>query len=471
MDNQIHRIHAFQNDVLEKHDAVALKDLLLRKEISQQEVIDATIERACLVNPQLDAIQFEAFEAQRNKPDFRTGQLLSGIPTFIKDNVDLAGFPTQHGSIAFKSKIKHTNAKITQQILDTGLLVLGKSKMPEFGLNAATEFQNGEFTQNPWHTGYSCGASSGGSAALVASGVVTIAHANDGGGSIRIPAANCGLVGLKPTRGRFYANDASKHLPIDLISDGVVTRSVRDTASFFAEMEKQYKSNKLPELGLISHANEKRLKIAVVIDSLQTQTDIETRNIVLKTAKILESNGHFIEELKLPIPDSFVDDFSYYWGFLSFMIKNLGKPLFGKDFNFKNLDHLSLGLADLYKNNFYKTPFFIHRLKKIQHIYSMIFNQYDVILSPVLAHISPKVGYLSPTLEFEDLFERLRHYVAFTPIQNISGAPAISLPMGLTEIDKRPIGIQLSSNLGAEKVLLELAFELEQSQPFPCIYD
>lgn len=153
------------------------------------------------------------------------------------------------------------------------------------------------------------------------------------------------------------------------------------------------------------------------------------------------------------------------------MLKNLGKPLFGNDFKYKKLDHLSLGLADLYKTNFYKTPFFIHRLKKIQHIYSTIFNQYDVILSPVLAHISPKVGYLSPTLEFDDLFERLRHYVAFTPIQNIAGAPAISLPMGLTEMDKRPIGIQLSSNLGAEKVLIELAYELEQSQAFPCIYN
>lgn len=471
MDNQTHRIHAFKNDVLEKHDAVALKELLIRKEISQQDVIQATIERAYLVNPQLDAIQTDSFDVQTQNPYFRSNLLLSGIPTFIKDNVDLIGFPTQHGSTAFTSKVKKTNAKITQQIIDTGLLVLGKSKMPEFGLNAATEFQNGEFTKNPWHSDYSCGASSGGSAALVAAGVVTIAHANDGGGSIRIPAANCGLVGLKPTRGRFYANEASQHLPIDLVSDGVVTRSVRDTAYFFAEMERQYKSKKLPEVGLVQRTADKKLRIALVLDSLQTQTDLETRNAVLRTAKLLEHNGHHIEELKLPIPDSFVDDFSYYWGSLSFMLKHLGKPLFAMDFDSVKLDNLTLGLADLYKKNFHKTPFFIHRLKKIQHIYSSIFNQFDVVLSPVLAHVSPKVGYLSPTLEFNELFERLRHYVAFTPIQNIAGAPAISLPMGLTETDQRPIGIQLSSDLGNEKILLELAYELEQAQAFPCIYD
>lgn len=470
MENQNKRVHGFKDDVLAHHDAVELSKRLKNKDISQQEIIDATIDRALQVNPQLDAIQYDAFEAQKQSPYFQSDQFFSGIPIFIKDNVDLIGFPTQHGATAFHSKIKQANSKITQQMLDTGFLAIGKSKMPEFGLNAATEFQNGDYTRNPWHLDYSCGASSGGSAALVASGVVTIAHANDGGGSIRIPAANCGLVGLKPTRGRFHLNEASETLPIDLVSDGVVTRSVRDTAHFFYEMEKHHQNKKLEKIGLIQDPTKRKLKIAIVYDSLQTVTDQETHNTVYNTAKLLEQNGHHIEEYQLPIPASFVDDFSHYWGFLSFMLKLAGKQLFEKDFNKSELDHLTHGLAKLYQNNFYKTPFFMYRLKKIQSIYSNIFNQYDVVLSPVLAHISPKVGYLSPQLEFDTLFERLRQYVTFTPIQNIAGAPAISLPMGLTAQDQRPIGIQLSADIGNERVLLELAYELEQSQPFATIY-
>lgn len=470
MDNQ-KRIHAFTDNILGTSDAIELSNRIQSKDISIDEVLRATIERAKFVNPLLNAIEFENFEQILKSPTFKPNQIFSAIPTFIKDNLDLIGFPTQQGSTSFKSKEKIKNSKITQQMLDTGLIALGKSKMPEFGLNASTEFKSGDYTRNPWHTDYSCGASSGGAAALVASGVVPIAHANDGGGSIRIPAANCGLVGLKPTRGRWYPNEGSQYLPIDLVSDGVLTRSVRDTAFFFTEMEEQYKPKKLPEMGLIQHPSNKPLRIGLVYDSLQTNTDAETRQTVESTAQLLRNLGHHIEEFSLPIPDSFVDDFSHYWGFLSYMIQQFGKPLLGKDFNVNELDHLTVGLANLYKKNFYKTPLFLYRLKQIQRIYQQIFQQYDVILSPVLAHVSPQIGYLSPQLEFNVLFERLRNYVAFTPIQNIAGAPAISLPMGMTKLDSRPIGIQLSADLGQERLLIDLAYQLEQIQPFKKIFD
>lgn len=140
---------------------------------------------------------------------------------------------------------------LINQLLDQGFLVLGKSKLPEFGLNATTEYSNGSATLNPWNTAYSCGASSGGSAVLVASGVVPIAHANDGGGSIRIPASCCGLIGLKPSRDRLIDNDAVKALPINIVSKGVLTRNVRDTAHFYAGMEKSFYNPKLPTIGLI----------------------------------------------------------------------------------------------------------------------------------------------------------------------------------------------------------------------------
>lgn len=470
MDQKIKKIHAFKNDALGQDDAVSLAKRLKNKEISADEVIRASIDRARYVNPSLNAISSESFELDLKQRKSLQKASFSGVPTYIKDNLDLACYPTQHGSKAFKSDIKQKNSKITQQILDAGFIALGKSQLPEFGLNASTEFKDGSSTKNPWHLDYSCGASSGGSAALVAAGVVPIAHANDGGGSIRIPAANCGLVGLKPTRGRLKPNESSQFLPINLVSDGVLTRSVRDTAYFYAEMERIYHNPKLPKIGLLQPHSTQKLRIALVLNSIHGDTDTETQNPVMHTAKLLEAQGHHIEPFKLPIPESFVEDFSHYWGFLSFMLEKMGRPLFGSSFDPQQLDPLTQGLSALYKKNAHKTPLFLYRLKKIQQIYSNIFQRYDLILSPVLAHTSPKLGYLSPSLPFDTLFERLQNYVTYTPIQNIAGAPAIALPMGMTTENPRPIGIQLSADLGQEALLISTAYQLEQLKPFKHLY-
>ena len=188
------KVHAFGDDALADHDATAVAELIKTKKLSVHDVVDAVIQRAAKVNPILHAIQEDCFEPQRISPEFRLNRMFSGVPFFFKDNVDVKGHKSQQGSHAFQAKTAQKNWQITDQILDQGLWVLGKSKMPEFGLNASTEFQDGTAVPNPWHTAYSCGASSGGAAALVTSGVVPIAHANDGGGSIRIPAAACGRI-------------------------------------------------------------------------------------------------------------------------------------------------------------------------------------------------------------------------------------------------------------------------------------
>lgn len=184
-------------------------------------------------------------------------------------------------------------------MLSQGYICLGKSTLPEFGFNASTEPAQGDPTRNPWNLDYSCGASSGGAAALVAAGVVPIAHANDGGGSIRIPAACCGLVGLKPTRGRVVDNDAARDLPVNIISDGVVTRSVRDTAGFLAYAESWFKNRKLPAIGHVQGPpSGRQLRIGLVLDSINGHppTDPETRLTVEQTARYLEKlGGHIIE--------------------------------------------------------------------------------------------------------------------------------------------------------------------------------
>ncbi len=147
-----------------------------------------------------------------------------------------------------------------KQFFSTGLVCLGKTALPEFGLTATTESLAFGTTRNPWHTDYSTGGSSGGSAALVASGVVPLAHGNDGGGSIRIPASCCGLVGLKPSRGRLERVEGSRLMPVDIIYEGILTRTVRDTATFYHGAEKYRRAPRMPEIGDVKHPGKKRLR-------------------------------------------------------------------------------------------------------------------------------------------------------------------------------------------------------------------
>ena len=173
---------------------------------------------------------------------------------------------------------------------------------------------------------------------MVASGAVPIAHGNDGGGSIRIPASCCGLVGLKPNRGRHILSDVAKSLPVNVLSEGVLTRSVRDTAVFHAEMEKVYKNSKLPEIGLVDSPSKKRLRVGLQLDSINNyKTTPEVRELIIKMASLLEELGHKVDEIKIPIQTSFIDDFILYWSFLAFTI-----PTFGKQKVYRKLDEQKL---------------------------------------------------------------------------------------------------------------------------------
>lgn len=460
------KVHAFSSDVLASHDATALAALLRAKEISASEVLAASMARAQKMEPLINAIALPDFTAAQRVAEKLPAGFFAGVPIFIKDNTDVKNLPSNQGSLAVNARRAKTHSPVTEQIFAQGFISMGKSRLPEFGFNASTEYAQNEATRNPWHTDYSAGASSGGSAALVAAGVVPIAHANDGGGSIRIPAACCGLIGLKPSRGRTKDSPAARALPINIISEGVLTRSVRDTANFFAEAEKFYASKTLPAIGRVEGANKKRLKIALMVNSITGQaTDDDTRNALYATAELLQRQGHEIITVPLPISPRFADDFSVYWGLMAFSVSMLGKRLMSPDFDAKKMDNLSVGLANLYKRNFYKTPAMLKRLKKVPQDYAQIFKSADVVLSPVLAHTTPLLGYLSPAQPFDELFERLRNYVSFTPLNNVAGGPAISLPTSATE-NGLPISLHFSAACGAERTLLELAFELEQLQPW-----
>lgn len=459
-------LHTYQPDVLAQHDGVALAELLRRGEVSSRELVDAAIDRAHRATA-LNAIACADFErAQREATVPREG-FFAGVPTFVKDNTAVAGLPTNHGSAAVRSRPAEEPSFYGEQYLSLGFVCLGKSAMPEFGLNATTEPAEGTPTRNPWNTDYSTGASSGGSAALVASGVVPIAHANDGGGSIRIPAACCGLVGLKPTRGRHVVPESARSMPIDLISEGVVTRTLRDTATFHAEAESFYRNPKLPPLGRVEGPGPRRLRIGLLIDSIgDVAADRSTREAVERTARTLERLGHRVEPMDLPLDDAFIEDFRLYWASLAFFLRLGGRRIIDPSFDASRLDDLTRGLARHFSRGFYRLPWALRRLGQARANYCRLFDQVDVFLSPVLAHTTPEIGYLSPNVGYDELMERLTRYVAFTPLANVTGAPALALPAGRTE-HGLPVSILLSGNLGDEHTLLELGFELEAEQPWP----
>ena len=460
------KVHTFCDDVLGDLDATAVAKMIREKSVSSSEFTEAAIERAVKVKDILNPIAYEAFEqAIKDSRKHPTG-LFAGVPTFVKDNSEVKGMPMRNGSEASTSKPDKKNGPFVGQFLKMGFTVLGKSRLPEFGFTATTEYANQEPCRNPWHTDYSTGGSSGGSAAMVAAGVVPIAHGNDGGGSIRIPAACCGLVGLKSTRGRFIENFSGRALPVKIISDGVLTRSVRDTARFFSAMEWVWQNKKLPPVGNITGPGKKRMRIGLVIDSITgNPTCPETRAVVEETAALLESMGHRVEPMDIQVPDTFIEDFTLYWSMLAFLLKNFGKVLFAPEFDARRFEPFSKGLAEHFRKNIRKAPAAIYRLRQSGEEYTRGISGYDAVLSPVLAHTVPKIGYLDPNTEFYELFRKLTNYVSFTPLNNASGSPAISLPMG-SDSKGLPIAVQIQSHHGGERVLLELAYELEEARPF-----
>jgi amidase len=464
-------VHAFGDDALGDSDATELAARIRSKEVTGAEACEAAIRRAEAMQPLLNAVECADHARALAGADPPSPGPFAGVPTYVKDNVDVAGLPTGHGTDAFVPKPATEDGPFVTQLKAVGLTVLGKSRLPEFGFSASTEYAHRDPVRNPWHRDYSAGASSGGAAALVAAGVVPIAHANDGGGSIRIPAAACGLVGLKPTRGRLVPDAADTRLPVRIVTQGVLTRSVRDTAGFYAGAEAHWRNPKLPPVRSVEGPSRTRLRVGVVVDSVTgTATDDETRACVLSTAELLGDLGHSVEEAPMPVSRRFAEDFSLYWGLLGLLVSSAGTRVLDREFDVSRTDNLTRGLARMCRRELARMPGMIYRLRRSTQEYRRVFTQLDVLLSPVLGHVTPPIGHLSPTLPFEELFPRLQAYVGFTPLNNASGGPAISLPVGRSTVGL-PIGCQLSADLGDERTLLELAFEIEEARPWHRIQD
>ena len=465
-------VHAYSGDVLGDLDGVGVARAIAARDFSAAEAADAAIARIDAVNAHLCAVAYDDRERARARASASSfAGVFAGVPTLIKNNTAFAGLPTGQGSAAVSPNPAAAHERFTEEFLGTGVNILAASTMPAFGLTATTEFVDREPTRNPWDTDFICGASSGGAAALVAAGAVPIAHANDGGGSIRIPAAACGLVGLKPSRGRTAGAAASSNAPIDLVSNGIVSRSVRDTAYFLADLERQRSVAGFAPVGLVERPGERRLRVALIAESITGHDlDADTRGTLTATADLLSELGHHVEEVPLPVDKAFIEQFTNYWALMAFSLDRFGGKVLGPGFDRRKLDPFTKGLSRRFRRNFYRMPASILGLKRATGKFRAAFADYDVILSPTLAHTTPKIGYLDPAGDFDEVFERLIRYVAFTPANNSSGTPAISLPLGQSE-SGLPVGVHFSADLGDERTLLELAFELEEAQPFARIQD
>lgn len=465
------RMAAFGDDALGHLDAVGVAEAIRSGAVSAREVVEAAIARTEKVNPTVNGLAFEAFEAARGRAcaPTRYGGYFDGVPTYVKDNVAVEGMPTMEGTDAWEPRPARANGDFARAYLSTGLIALGKTQLSEFGFSAAAEHPRLGPVRNPWHTGHTAGASSSGAGAFVAAGVVPIAHANDGGGSIRIPASCNGLVGLKPSRGRLPLDANMREMPIRIVANGVVTRSVRDTAAFYREIEKAWRKPKLPPVGDVVHPGRARLRIAVFTKSVKRECSPEVRTHTLETAELLERMGHRVAYLDAPpVPTSFIDDFLLYWALLSFALVRGGRRRFGESFDRGRLDNLTLGLDSFAGRNLHHLPQAIVRLSTLRRRMAKEIRDYDVLLTPTLADPPPLVGHLDPTADYEQIIERLVDWVAFTPLQNVTGDPAISLPLAQSA-EGLPVGMMFGARRGQEATLLELAYELEDAKPFPLL--
>jgi amidase len=464
------RVHAYVDDALGDLDAVGLAEAIRNRRVAITEVVEASISRTERVAGDLNALAAECFDRARSDAAAPRGGFFAGIPTFVKDNSDLAGMPTMEGTDAFAPVPVRKDGDFARMFLATGVVPLGKTRLSEYGFSASAEHPRLGPVRSPWSTEHTAGASSAGSAALVAAGAVPLAHANDGGGSIRIPAAVNGLVGLKPTRGRLAGDQVFRRMPVRMVADGVLTRSVRDTAAFLREAEKVYRDLRLAPIGDVTRASRARRRIAVFTDGIDVRASPEVESLTKSTAALLDSLGHHVEWIEMPISAGFKDDFLLYWGFLASAVVASGRLEHGRSWDASRLDRVTHGLDRHCRRHVHQLPGAIARLRRCARLAAEMHTSYDVILTPTLARETPRLGWLDPMQDYDTVLDRLLDWVAYTPWHNASGTPAISLPLATTEAGL-PQGMMLAAAHGREALLLELAYELEEARPWPLLRD
>ena len=437
--------------------AAELSKLLARGEASPIDIVDAMLKRASTLQPHLNAfvlIDHEGAQAAAKAAESRwqKGQPLSpfdGIPTTIKDTTNVKGWPTRYGSHSVDETPAGENAAVTDRFLAAGMILLGKTTTPEFGWKALTDSPLQGTTRNPWNLAHSPGGSSGGASALTAAGVNPFNHGNDGGGSIRIPAAHTGLVGLKPSYGRIPQFPADAPFA-DVISQGVLARSVLDTAMALnitaGPDPRDWRS--LPAeardytVGL--DAGVRGWKIGLSLDLGHVKADPEVRELVAAAAKRFEELGAHVEEVG-PMFEPLQQHFEPLWiGSFATRYRQIPTQLHDKlDPGLRALMEkgLTITLADYAKA--FEARSTLARDLALWH------RKYDLLLAPVAPTAGPPVE----TIYNSESFLRWTKGAPYTLPCNLTGQPAASMPAGLTKAGL-PVGLQIIGAPRADDVVL-----------------
>ena len=474
------------------YDAVGLAQRVRSGDVTPADLLTAARTRAEQVNPRINAVVMDVEPSQTADAD----AAFSGVPFLIKDlHQDLAGYPTSGGSRSLAGVVAQENSAVVQRWLDAGLAIFGKTNTPEFGLKGVTEPELFGPARNPWNTDHTPGGSSGGSAAAVAAGIVPCAGASDGGGSIRIPASACGLFGLKASRGLIPAGPAFGEYLGGSATDGVISRSVRDSAAMLdvlagptaasPYLAAQPPGSYVDEVG----QDPGRLRIgACTASAINPNPHPEAVAAVANTVELLVRAGHDVTEMpQAPFDDAaLAKDFLTTWFVACAASVAEAKARSGCDDSGFEIDTrllAALGRAtkpvDLYSS--------IERrhthVRRLAHFH----DSYDLLLTPTTATPPPRIGAfdLPPILRrgqqlllaargagllrltpiVDQIVEENLRWVPYTQLANITGGPAVSVPLHWTP-DGLPIGIQFVGKLGAEGQLIRLASQLEQLQPW-----
>lgn len=459
---------------LARHDALALGRLdahdqaALRRsgEVSALELVEAAIVRTEQLDEALGAVCHRAFDRARARArqidSSHNPQSHAGVPLLVKDSLSTPGMPTHAGSRSRDDALAAEAFPFMQRLDAAGLVAIGKSTMPEFGLMPSTEPLRGPVTRNPWSFAHSPGGSSGGAGAAIAAGIVPLAHGSDGAGSIRMPAACCGIVGLKPGRGG-VVRVRSRHVLEDLlVSDSLMSRSVRDTAWAFALTHPHARTP-------VTHASPRRLRIAMITDNLVgAAPHPQVAAALARSARLCEALGHVVEATPWPVDGPAVNRALHtLWSHLAADCVDATEALLGRQRAHATLEPWTRDLAQWNREHCGVDALeqAYVQLAELPRRFEAFHQWYDVILSPVLRTPPLPIGELAPDREFETLMPALFDWMSYTPLQNLAGTPGISLPLFSTP-EGLPVGTQFVADRGQEAMLLQLAFELEAAAPW-----
>lgn len=454
----------------ELHDLTALEQgaLVRRREVSPLELTEHYLERAdrldtvgafVTLTPELARARAAAL------PEDGAGPLF-GVPTAIKDLNLTAGVRTTFGSAAFADFVPDVSDGVTLSIEAAGMVSLGKTNAPEFGSPCYTEPDVAPPAVTPWDRGRTAGGSSGGAAAAVAAGLVPVAQGSDGGGSIRIPASCCGLVGLKPSRGRISGRPMYGD-PVGLATSGPIARNVRDAAAMLDVLAGRRVGDPAwappPSSSFLSSCDREpgRLRVARFIEPVITDTPVDPECLQAweDASTLLESLGHEVVDVPLPLPREAVATFETCWAVLTAM--SVVPP---------EREHLLRPLTRWLaaRGNAVSGPEFglaIGAMRRFAADALTALAPYDAVLTPTLATPPVLVGAMRNDEDPAADFLAQKEFTPWTSAWNVTGMPAVSLPLHWTP-DGLPVGVMLAARPAEDELLLALSAQVEAAAPW-----